>query len=949
MVAPSNRYDQLKSAAEGRCVDIIVALTPITDDIDSPRDDIECPLCGNGSLHPDRRDGGVNQHGCVRCHRCVDRGTGDIIDTVKTFGGYDSQGSAAKAIADHLGLSITQAAGTAPVIDIIEQVAKAKRMPADALLKFGAVEAKRGRDQKPVARVPVYDESGEIHSHFDLTPKGKGFFKRGAGNSGMFFPGRLPVAGETWLLVEGVKDASALIGLGFNAAGLPSSFMAPKYADLFRGVNVITVADLDKPGQSGAQRTGGHLAGIAASVKAARLLGEIVATKGPDVRDVIRQSGDQAVRDAIDAATDWQPRDSEIVGKDDRPEEILTLRYAWHVDRVVDHIGRLGWRTPWIPEAKHEARKLYQRGGVLVDVVTESKADATAKGGRVQIAAGTPRIRTLPQQQLALRIADACQLVIEKEKEGEVEKQAVPPPRWLIEGIHTAGDYGESVRHLSAIVTAPTIRPDGSILQTPGWDASGLLFRPSMKYQPIPEQPTQADAATAAEKLFEVVADFPFTEGADRSAWLAMTLSMIGRPCVTGHVPMFAVTANIRGAGKSLLVDAASIIAYGHAAARTAYAADDDEMRKRITSIVMEASPAVLLDNIDRPIGGASLDAVLTAERWKDRELGSSRTIDLPARAIWTATGNNLRFRSDIARRVLPIRLDSPEERPEERTDFRHADLLGWTHKHRGELVTAALVILRGYFVAGCPKQDGGQFGSFESWSDVIRGAVVWAGRPDPMATIETARADDDSAAIVAGLIDGLLEIDTASEGLTCREIIDRLNYPILDNKPDPFPTMREVVAEIATKSGRPDVSRLGYTMRKYRGRVCKGHRIDQDTGHAKRNRWSAKPVSSGGDGGHGGHSSPPPIHETCCVSHGHTHDTQHVTYRDGPESCPPCPPSPPSPHHPQADHKIPCRRCGGPTEPSPAGPINGYLNYDCQMPGCDGVVVVKIKTAQQA
>jgi len=325
----------------------------------------------------------------------------------------------------------------------------------------------------------------------------------------------------------------------------------------------------------------------------------------------------------------------------------------------------------------------------------------------------------------------------------------------------------------------------------------------------------------------------------------------------------------------------------------------------------------------------------LTAERWKDRELGSSRTIDLPARAVWTATGNNLRFRSDVARRVVPIRLDSPLERPETRDDFRHADLLGWVRDHRGELVTAALTILRAYFVADCPKQDGGQFGSFEAWADIIRGAIVWAGCADPMETIKTAQADDDSAAIVAGLIGGLLEVDDTGEGLTCREIIDRLNEA--DNT-ERFPTMREVVAEVGTKAGRPDAARLGYAMRKYRGRVCNGYRISQETGHAKRNRWLAKPVSDGGDGGHGGHGFSPPIHETCCVSTQHTHDTQHKTHRDGPESCTPSPPSPPH-------RKIPCPRCGGRMVPA-AMVVNGYRNWDCQTPGCGHVIPLKDEAA---
>ena len=66
----------------------------------------------------------------------------------------------------------------------------------------------------------------------------------------------------------------------------------------------------------------------------------------------------------------------------------------------------------------------------------------------------------------------------------------------------------------------------------------------------------------AAAELLEVVKDFPFYD-ADRSAWLALVLSLIGRSAIAGCVPLFGITANCRGSGKSLLADAASLIAYG--------------------------------------------------------------------------------------------------------------------------------------------------------------------------------------------------------------------------------------------------------------------------------------------------------------------------------------------------------------------------------------------------
>ncbi len=140
--------------------------------------------------------------------------------------------------------------------------------------------------------------------------------------------------------------------------------------------------------------------------------------------------------------------------------------------------------------------------------------------------------------------------------------------------------------------------------------------------------------------------------------------------------------------------------------------------------------------------------------------------------------------------------------------------------------------------------QPGGTFGSFESWSHVIRGAVVWAGLADPLATRETAEADDQSFAVVRGLIGGLLEIDDTGDGMTCREIVNTLNGADIDR----YPSLREVVAESATNRGVVDARKLGYELRKYRERVSGGFRLAGDTAHGNVIKWAAKRVR-GGDG----------------------------------------------------------------------------------------------------
>src|SRR5262249_12268965 len=159
------------------------------------------------------------------------------------------------------------------------------------------------------------------------------------------------------------------------------------------------------------------------------------------------------------------------------------------------------------------------------------------------------------------------------------------------------------------------------------------------------------------------------------------------------------------GAGKGLLLDVIARITTGERFTVATYTNDEDELRKRITSLALGGDRLVLFDNVEGKFGNAVLDAALTATSWGDRLLGSNRTIKAPVSMTFSGTGNTVIIAADTSRRTCHIRLDSPHERPEEREDFRHHNLLAWVGEHRSELLVAALTILRAFCVAGRPNQ----------------------------------------------------------------------------------------------------------------------------------------------------------------------------------------------------------------------------------------------------
>ena len=338
------------------------------------------------------------------------------------------------------------------------------------------------------------------------------------------------------------------------------------------------------------------------------------------------------------------------------------------------------------------------------------------------------------------------------------EEKFVSPPADICKTVLDLGAWPH-VRPLTGIVTAPVLRPDGSILQTPGYDAStGILAEFDGKaFPPVPDNPTQDDAIKALADLAEGFCDFPFIdrdEGTDKSAALAGILSVFARPAIPGCVPLFAWRATTAGTGKSLGVDVISIIASGRIAARMADCEHEDEWRKRLLAVALAGDPITLFDNMMRPLGNGPLALALTAGTISDRILQETKQVTAPFRSVLFATGNGLTFVGDLPRRVVPVDMDAETEHPEQRGGFRYTDLLAWVRANRPRLAVAALTALRAHAVAGRPQTKLCPFGNYEDWTRIVRQCLVWAGWPDPWLTrLRIAQDSDPERDILATIL----------------------------------------------------------------------------------------------------------------------------------------------------------------------------------------------------
>lgn len=302
-----------------------------------------------------------------------------------------------------------------------------------------------------------------------------------------------------------------------------------------------------------------------------------------------------------------------------------------------------------------------------------------------------------------------------------------------------AGKY--RVQPLTGIVNAPTLRPDCSILEKEGYDADTGLYCDfgGVKFPSIPQTPTRQDAEQAAALLLDVISEFPFKTEADRSVALAFLLTGLVRRSLP-TAPGFAISATVMATGKTRLANLASRVAYGCPADNISYTTDEAEMHKRVFSLLAEGAGIVVLDNLEQPLAGETLCTVLTEPNYKGRTLGKSQMESVSTNVTWAATGNNLTMKGDITTRFLLCQMDAQVERPEERTFKRNLDQ--YVPAHRAELVTAGLTLLRAFSISTAKPQLA-PYGRFEAWSDLVRGAVVWIGLPDPLDTRKEIDAND--------------------------------------------------------------------------------------------------------------------------------------------------------------------------------------------------------------
>jgi hypothetical protein len=790
--------------------------------------DQPCPICGGGNDDP--RGQGV---------RCTGFQSGDYARCSREehAGGLPIDNKSATATYVHFLRGACRCGRT-------HGIAAASREPSKPQ---GASKLKK-RDPGFWARVVesyVYEDAAgnpvmkvdrmrDPKEFFQYRPNGTfadGRLRWKAGTRGIaLVPFRLPdllAAGEriVWV-VEGEKDVNRFRTLGLVAtcgprgaenAGLKA---IPELAPYFRGLHVRIIPDNDKPGRTWAELFAWNVRDLAASLKIIPLPGLAEKGDGSDWLDAGNTAEDLLAiestappwippADAPGGSAPTEPGNGSTAGPnvDNPPKIILGTDMHRVVDEAVACLAR--------------SEDIFARGPFLVRVLPWVGRRKRRDPERVE---GTPQVVRIELATLTEMLCGLGKWVAVADKRGVLEEKGTTPPKPIVAAVNARMAW-PSVRQLEGVIEAPTVRMDGSVIDTPGWDEdTGLLYQPNTEFPPVPALPTQEDAKAAAKELLQLVYDFPFIDESHRSAWLAGLLTVMARAIIDGPVPFFVINSNMRGVGKSYLVHLIAILASGRLAACQPYPKDDEEMRKVLLSLAVCADSLVLFDNIETGtrIGLPSLDAALSSRNIRGRLLGSNENVVLPWLATCFATGNNLATKSDMIRRVIPVGLQTTEMNPEERRDFTiKGNLLDHAQRERPRLVRAALTILKGHALAGRPTEAAlAPLGGFEAWCNIVRSAVVWATGADPCGTRIGLSDDDQDTAAAESIAKGWAELCIA-EGKDALSIASGLKALglALDTE---HGTLRAVLDEMAFNGKPATVRIIGNKFGKYRGRPTK-------------------------------------------------------------------------------------------------------------------------------
>jgi Bifunctional DNA primase/polymerase, N-terminal len=331
------------------------------------------------------------------------------------------------------------------------------------------------------------------------------------------------------------------------------------------------------------------------------------------------------------------------------------------------------------------------------------------------------------------------------------------------------------LKHFAGIATTPILSGDGSIRSMEGYDPTTGLWCHNIPALNISNNPTRQEAEAALLRIRHTFRTFPFADaarmqdrelgvevvdprepaGLDESAFLVAMLTAGCRPSLQTAPGFLCDAPSFSGAGtgKGLLVKANCIIASGAPPHAFTSGHDASELDKRLTAALIQARPAIFLDNFNaKELSSDTLASALTENPAQVRIMGQTKMVPLHVCTFIGITGNGVEIAEDMARRLVKSHLDARMENPEERK-FKPG-FLDNIRAQRPSLLSDLLTIWRWARQNPNVLEEGRPLGSYEIWAQWVRDPLLTLGLRDPVERIAEIKKDDPKRRTLIELFD---------------------------------------------------------------------------------------------------------------------------------------------------------------------------------------------------
>jgi hypothetical protein len=227
-----------------------------------------------------------------------------------------------------------------------------------------------------------------------------------------------------------------------------------------------------------------------------------------------------------------------------------------------------------------------------------------------------------------------------------------------ISNLYLHGLVGQwDLKPFNGITTAPILADDGSFRAVSGYDEATGLWCHDIPQVAVPEHPTRTQAMASLDALRHFFRTFAFADaktmrdaalgvdvvdqtqpiGLDESSFLIALMTAVCRASLTLAPGILATAPAFSGAGtgKGLATKAICIIASGAPPSAFTAGHDAEELDKRLTAALIDARPAIFLDNYNgKNLTSDILASALTENPCEVRPMGHTAMVRLHTRTL---------------------------------------------------------------------------------------------------------------------------------------------------------------------------------------------------------------------------------------------------------------------------------------------------------------------------